>query len=92
MKYLDGLGRDMVSYLPMGTRKAYVQVEFIVDKDGVATNFKVVRGGQNDQFNEELINRLEKMPSWKPALLNDKPVAKKMVQTVSVESPAEMGG
>jgi hypothetical protein len=27
---------------------------------------------------------MEKMPNWKPAMLNDKPVAKKMVQTITV--------
>jgi outer membrane biosynthesis protein TonB len=64
--------------------KAYVQVEFIVDKDGTPTNFKVLRGMSDDDFNDELINRLEKMPEWKPAILHDKPVPKKMVQTVTV--------
>jgi len=33
-----------------------------------------------------LIDRMEKMPTWDPALLNDKPVAKKMVQTVTIET------
>ncbi len=64
-------------------RKAYVQVEFIVDRDGTPVNFKVLKGMQvmND-FNDELITRLEKMPEWKPAILNDKPVPKKMIQTI----------
>ncbi|MDP4264319.1 MAG: L,D-transpeptidase family protein [Bacteroidota bacterium] len=92
MKYLDNLGKDMVEYLPKGTRKAYVQVEFIVDKDGVPVNFNVLRGTKDDDFIDELINRLEKMPSWKPALLNDKPVAKKMVQTIAVETPEPVAG
>jgi outer membrane biosynthesis protein TonB len=60
------------------------QVEFIVDKDGTPTNFKVLRGINDDDFNDELIARLEKMPLWKPAILHDKPVPKKMVQTVTV--------
>lgn len=83
MKYLDKLGRDMTDYLPTGVTKAYVQVEFIVDKDGVPVNFKVLKGG-NDDYNDELITRLEAMPTWQPALLNDKPVAKKMVQTITI--------
>jgi outer membrane biosynthesis protein TonB len=86
MKYLDNLGKEMTSYLPNGITKAYVQVEFIVDKDGVPVNFKVLRGMKDEDFNDELISRMEKMPSWKPAILNDKPVAKKMIQTVTVES------
>lgn len=85
MKYLDKLGNDMVEFLPGETRKAFVQVEFIVDKDGTPVNFKVLKGMKDEDFNEELITRLEKMPNWQPALLHDKPVAKKMVQTITVE-------
>jgi murein L,D-transpeptidase YafK len=84
MKYLDKLGNDMVQFLPEDITKAYVQVEFIVDKDGTPTNFKVIRGMSDDDFNDELINQLEKMPEWKPAMLHDKPVPKKMVQTITV--------
>jgi hypothetical protein len=87
MKYLEQLGGEMVEYLPKGKRKAYVQVEFIIDKDGVPVNFKVVNGSNDDDFNEELITKMEKMAAWQPALLNDKPVAKKMVQTIAIELP-----
>lgn len=86
MKYLDKLGKEMVEFLPQEMTKAYVQVEFIVDTDGVPTNFKVLRGMSDDDFNDELINRLEKMPEWKPAILHDKPVPKKMVQTITVSA------
>jgi murein L,D-transpeptidase YafK len=85
MKYLDQLGTEMVPYLPTGTRKAYIQVEFIVDRDGVPINFKVLKGIQDEDFIEEIITRLEKMPNWKPAMLHDKAVAKKMIQTITVE-------
>ncbi len=86
MKYLDKLGLEMGAYLPRGVKKAYVQVEFIIDKDGVPVNFKVLKSiKEGEDLDDELINRLEKMGTWKPALLNDKPVAKKMVQTVTVE-------
>ncbi|MBC7948599.1 MAG: L,D-transpeptidase family protein [Chitinophagaceae bacterium] len=87
MKYLDDLGKEMIGYLPTGVRKAYVQVEFIIDKDGVPVNFKVLRGTKDEDFIDELIVRLEKMPEWQPAILNDKPVPKKMVQTITVEVP-----
>ena len=86
-KYLEDLGRDMVAYLPKGMTKAYVQVEFIVDADGVPVNFKVLKGVKgDDDFTDELINRMEKMGTWQPAILNDKPVAKKMVQTFTIEA------
>jgi murein L,D-transpeptidase YafK len=92
MKYLRELGRDMVEYLPKGTRKAYVQVEFIIDKDGVPVNFKVLRGSSDEDFINEIISKMEKMPAWQPAILNDNPVAKKMVQTVTIEIPEAVGG
>jgi murein L,D-transpeptidase YafK len=90
MKYLDKMGKDMLEYLPVSMKKAYVQVEFIVDKDGVPVNFKVLRGVDNDELNDELIARLEKMPVWKPAVLHDKPVAKKMVQTIAIEASEKL--
>ena len=87
MVYLEKLGKDMIPYLPANMKKAFVQIEFIVDKDGVPVNFKVLRGMDDVDFIDELINRMEKMPEWQPAILNDKPVAKKMIQTVTVEIP-----
>ena len=87
MKYLDQLGKDMSPYLPRGIKKAYVQVEFVVDKDGIPVNFKVLKGMNDEDFIDELIIRLENMGTWKPAILNDKPVPKKMIQTVTVEAP-----
>ena len=91
LKYLDKLGKGMREYLPKGVRKAFVQLEFIVDKDGVPVNFKVIKGGVNEDFNDELISRLEAtMATWEPAVLSDKPVPKKMVQTVTIEIPEPM--
>jgi hypothetical protein len=84
MAYLDQLGKDMIAYLPTGTHKIFVQVEFIVDKDGVPVNFKVLKGSNDQDFIDELITRMEQMPQWQPAVLHDKPVAKKMIQTVTV--------
>lgn len=86
LKYLETLGKQMARHLPAGTKKVYAQVEFIIDKDGTPVNFKVLKG-LNEDFNEELITAMEKtMQNWKPALVNDKPVPKKMVQTVTIES------
>jgi murein L,D-transpeptidase YafK len=90
MKYLENLGKEMVAYLPIGVKKAHVQVEFVVDKDGVPVNFKVLKGVKNgEDFEDELLTRLENMGTWKPALLNDKPVAKKMVQGITIEVPKD---
>ena len=84
LKYLDKLGAALSARLPQGTQKANVQIEFIVDKDGVPTNFKVLQG-VNEDFNDELITLLEQMPTWDPAIVNDKPVAKKIKQSFLIE-------
>ena len=84
IKYLDVLGKDMASFLPEGHIKVFVKVEFIIDKDGVPTNFKLAKSIE-DEFDDELIKRMENMGTWKPAILQGKPVAKIMVQTVIVE-------
>ena len=88
MKYLDKVGKDVGEFLPKGVTKAYVQVEFIVDKDGVPVNFKILKGvKEGEELEDELIIRMEDMGTWKPALLHGKPVAKKMIQTITVEKP-----
>ena len=84
-KYLENLGNEMAAFLPKGTQKVFVKMEFIIDKDGVPTNFKLERS-INEDFDNELILRMEKMGTWKPALLHDKPVAKMMVQTFTIEA------
>ena len=59
-------------------------VEFIIDVDGVPTNFKVVQG-VNEDFDDDLITAMEQMPEWEPAMLADKPVAKKIKQSFIIE-------
>ncbi len=85
IEYLNAVGKEMVPFLPKGVKRSFVQVEFIVDTDGVPVNFKVLKGSTDEELIDELITRLEKMPVWQPALLHDKPVPKKMVQTITVE-------
>ncbi|MFT3903821.1 MAG: L,D-transpeptidase family protein [Niabella sp.] len=81
--FLKKLGKEMAPMLPDGMTKAYVQLEFIIDTDGSPVNFEVIKGV--DQYlNMELIARMEKMPKWSPAIVREKPVAKKMVQTVEI--------
>jgi hypothetical protein len=84
LKYLDKMGKALVSSLPNGLTKANVVIEFIVDTDGVPTNFKVVKGVSED-FDEEMISVLEQMPTWQPATLNEKPVAKRIRQSFAIE-------
>ncbi len=84
LTYLEKMGNALAPALPEGVKKAYVQIEFIIDTDGTPTNFKVLKG-VNEEFNDELITVLEKMPVWKSAILQDKPVAKKMKQNFLIE-------
>lgn len=85
-RFLETTGREMANLLPAGINKAHVQVEFVIDADGVPVNFRVIKGVDAD-FDDELIIKLEKnMQTWEPAQLHDKPVPKKMVQIVTVEA------
>ncbi|WP_165871525.1 energy transducer TonB [Flaviaesturariibacter flavus] len=90
LDYLKKVGHVLADDLPATQKKAYVQVEFVVDADGTPVNFKVVKG-VNADFNEEIITRLEKMPYWQPALLDGKPVAKRIVQGFAIEPDPESG-
>ena len=50
-------------------------------------NFKVLRSVKDaEDLDEELLYRMERMEKWKPAMLHDKAVPKKMVQTVTIEA------
>jgi murein L,D-transpeptidase YafK len=84
LSFLNKIGKALVPFLPEGQKKANVMVQFIVDTDGTPVNFKVLKG-VNEEFDDELITVLEHMPEWKPALLNDKPVAKLMKQSFMIE-------
>ena len=85
--FMDQVGSNVSSYLPNTIKRAFVQVEFVVDKDGVPVNFNVVRGLPGaETLHQQLLERLETMPTWSPALLNKKPVAKKMLQTLTIDA------
>jgi murein L,D-transpeptidase YafK len=83
-KYLNNMGKALVPLMPEGRSKANVMIEFIIDEDGTPTNFKVLNG-VSEEFDDELISILEEMPLWTPAVLNDKPVAKRMKQSFVVQ-------
>ncbi len=89
MNYLAQLGTELAGLLPEKVKKAFIQVEFIVDADGVPVNFKILKSIKDaEELEDELLNRLEKMGTWEPAILHDKPVPKKMVQTITIEAAA----
>lgn len=86
-RFLEQAGSLVADYLPATVKRAFIQIEFIVDTDGVAVNFKVIKGLSGaEELHRQLIEKLESMPTWSPALLSKKPVAKKIVQTLTIDS------
>ena len=84
LDYLTKVGNQMQNDLPEELTKVYLKIEFVIDRDGTAVNFKILKG-VNGAFDDDLITNLEKMPTWKPGTLQGKIVAKKMVQSFSIE-------
>lgn len=83
--FLDNTGHDLAYWLPPAVKKAHFQIEFIVDRDGVPVNFKVIKGLPGESLlSEKVVEALEKMENWQPALLHKIPVAKKMQQTLTI--------
>jgi hypothetical protein len=56
----------------------------VIDEEGTPTNFRVIQG-VNEDFDDDLITIMEQMPAWQPAILDEKPVAKKIRQTLFIQ-------
>jgi murein L,D-transpeptidase YafK len=82
--FLDEVSKEMTNYLGEDQPKAYVMVEFIIDKEGRPANVKVIKGG-NEDLNEKLEEKFEKMPVWSPAVRMDKNVAVRLKQSIFIE-------
>ena len=54
--------------------EGFVRVYFVVDKDGTAGNFRVVRS-LGDDFDEEALRVMKKLTEWKPAMHNGQAVS-----------------
>ena len=48
-------------------------IEFVVEKDGTVSDFKVVRS-LNKECDEEAVRVLKTMPKWKPGMERGKPI------------------
>jgi murein L,D-transpeptidase YafK len=83
-KFLDELSTDLAQYLPEGTKRMFVTVEFIVDKTGKVILPKVLTNTTPEMHNL-LIERFEAMPNWTPAIdIEDQPMAVKLQQGIEV--------
>ena len=61
-------------------------IEFVVEKDGTVSDFKVVRSLHKD-CDEEAIRVLKTMPKWKPGTERGKPVRVKYTVPVQFKKP-----
>jgi murein L,D-transpeptidase YafK len=82
--FIDKLSHEMAQYLDEDQKKAYVMVEFIVDKNGKPGYAKVIKGG-NDELNDHLMDAFDKMPDWVPAIRLEQNVAVKLKQSIFIE-------
>jgi murein L,D-transpeptidase YafK len=84
--FIDKVSKEMIHYLGEDQKKTFVMVEFVIDKEGNIVYAKVLKGG-NDELNDHLAERFEKMPQWTPAIRTEKTVAVKLKQSISIEKP-----
>jgi periplasmic protein TonB len=68
--------------------KRSCQIRFSVDEDGSITNFQVIQSG-GDEFDNEVIRVLKKMPKWLPAIQNGKPASVSFTQPVTFVAQEE---
>jgi protein TonB len=63
-------------------QKRSVLVRFSVSEDGSVTQFEIVQSG-GEAFDREVLRVLRKMPRWKPAIQNGRPVSVLFTQPVT---------
>jgi murein L,D-transpeptidase YafK len=83
---IDAVGASLSEYMPEGKQRQYISVEFVVNRIGKIVNVQVDKAA-NNEMNNRIIEQFEKMPNWKPAMLKDKPVARRFTQTIVVNAP-----
>lgn len=59
----------------------YVIADIVINEEGKVAYGKITKG-LNEQYNYAVLKMIAKMPSWKPALQNNRPV--KCYQTIPV--------
>ena len=71
--------------LPEIENNITVKLKFVVEANGTISNISVMKS-QGEIFDNEAIRLIQEGPSWKPALENDKPVAKKVSLKIKFEA------
>jgi protein TonB len=82
-KWMDFLSKNLRTPgdLEAGQKRS-VLVRFSVSEDGSVTQFEIVQSG-GEAFDREVLRVLRKMPRWKPAIQNGKPVSVLFTQPVT---------
>ncbi|MEO6914431.1 MAG: L,D-transpeptidase family protein, partial [Chitinophagaceae bacterium] len=70
---LSNLDKTLTPLLPKETKTVYVQVEYVITKEGMLINPKILRGG-TDEINDKILDAFEAMPRWEPAVRQEKNV------------------
>jgi protein TonB len=60
-----------------------IYLSFVIEKDGSVSNVRIVKG-LSEKLNMVAIKVVEKMPKWKPAINNGKPVRSRFMLPISV--------
>jgi len=82
--FIEKVSKDAAAHLDKDQQRTYVMIEFIIDKDGKPINAKVLKGG-NEEMNEMLEIKFEKMQQWTPAVRLGKQVAIRLKQSLEIE-------
>ena len=84
--FINNLSAELSPLLPEDRSRAFVQVEFVVTKEGKLVLPKVISGA-TAEMNNLILDRFEAMPLWQPAF-NEKgqPIAVRLQQTIEVNA------
>jgi murein L,D-transpeptidase YafK len=82
--FLDNLSAELSDYLPEAKKRIFVQVDFVIDKEGNLVNVQVADNA-NNEINNRIIQRFEALPQWEPAV-RQTPVAIKLQQSIMIEA------
>lgn len=83
--FVDKLGAELTEFMPEEKQRIFAKLEFVVNKQGKVVNV-TVDGQVNNEMNNLIIERFEALPAWTPALIKDKPMPKRLSQSIMVNA------
>jgi murein L,D-transpeptidase YafK len=82
--FVEKLQAELSEYLLPAKKRIFVQVDFVIDKDGNLVNVNVGNNA-NNEMNNLIIKRFEDLPKWSPAIRQEA-VAIKLQQSLMIEA------